>query len=110
MLCFTLVLCTVGRSAPDEKANGPSPQIKKEVKYVNETCVVSVIETQATVQECTVFSQVDHSVVAAVIEDKTATSMEKAPALYREDLRRRVYDMSYKINKPPNRLKPVQLE
>jgi len=104
MLCFTLVLCTVGRSAPAERGNDPSPQIKKYVaeKSCSEITTIQVAAIQAgDFQDIQITTDAGEKPVDCL---KIEVASKETYPVYPVDLRRRLPDMSYKINKPPDQL------
>ena len=99
-----LALSTVGRSAPDERGNDPSPQIKKNV---SEKSCVEITTIQVAVNQV---GDYQVKMIAAEPAEKPVDckkieiiSKEKLP-VYPVDLRRRLPDMNYRINKPPDQL------
>jgi hypothetical protein len=99
MLCFTLALCTVGRSAPSAAI---SPPAKEKIVIKDVQSIDQAIQQAATVS---IFYADEVSQPAEVpVNEVKFWKPSITPIIYREPERRRIPVMAYGVNKPPNKL------
>lgn len=100
MLCFTLVLCTVGKAVPSVEISPPAPKIEKFIIESPACFSLQAMQHQNVTLECQVVTY-DHAAIIPENEINIAEMVEVEVG-YKEAMRERLPKVSFKITDPPS--------